>query len=1133
VPFVNLHNHTSYSALDGASKISELVAAAAADNQPGLSINDHGVCWGLIDFYKECKKQGINPILGSEFYHTDHADDRGVKIGDGTIDGTDKRYYHLTVFAENDEGYRNLIKLSSVAFENFWYKPRSTWETLEQHSKGLIVTTGCLGGPVLQRLLRDDYDGALAVTQRMVDICGAENVFVELQDHGLPEQHKTNPWLIDIAKKLNLNVVACADSHYVTHDDAVTHDSLLCLQTQSKIADTDRFRFQGDQYYLKTSDEMRLVFAEIPEACDNTLLINERCNVKIDFDTLHLPKFPVPDGYDSASAYLSHLVYKGLLERYENPTTVHLERLAYELGVIDTMGVSAYFLIVWDLMQFAKRQGIRRGPGRGSAAGSLCSYLLKITDIDPIKYNLPFERFLNPSRVSMPDIDLDMETDRRDELINYTIEKYGRDHVAQVITFSEIRARSAVRDAARILDLPPQVGDKIAKAMPELHMGEPTPLYACMEHYDRYDFGYKNAEDVRNLYDADPQAKQVIDVAMGLEGLIRQDGIGAAAVVITPEPLTNFVPTQQKPDGPLITQYEKSTIEELGLLKMDFLGLRNLDIIENTLKMINYAIDIDNLPLDDPSVYKMLSDGDTVGVFQLQESGCRSLLRRLQPRNIEDLAAVLALYRPGPMASNMHLDYADRRNGRQAVTYFHPDAEEILSATYGICLFQEQLMRVAQKFAGYSMADADILRKIIGKKLIDQMIEERKKFIDGCVSRGYSEELGGQIFDMIEGFASYGFSANHAFPYSFISYQTAYLKAHYPAEFMAATCASVSTNIEKSSVYLYEARKMGLKVSTPDINKSDYNFTAVDGEILVGLGSLRNVGVAARKALEERSENGPFTSLVDFLQRVNPNLRELKSLAQGGALDAYGTRLGIVSVAEDLLNHVRKSLKKQQESLFDTDEFFDVVIPTHEYPLATKMALEKEVIGIYVSGHPLDGLDPGEFTIADLYDLDDVWADITCIVSTVDLKTTRAGDRMAKLVVEDQTGTLEVVIFPKSYAQIKAPKVGDVVEIGLRVGRDRDQQRNYILNKWKKIETNDRNEVDGEVLKFYLPKGFAQDSVALSQLKGILLDNRGSVPVGFYISRSTTLALSEEFYVDNSDKLKDEVKALFSSYSSR
>ena len=759
MPFVNLHNHTSYSALDGASKISELVAAAAADNQPGLSINDHGVCWGLIDFYKECKKQGINPILGSEFYHTDHADDRGVKIGDGAIDGTDKRYYHLTVFAENDEGYRNLIKLSSVAFENFWYKPRSTWETLEQHSKGLIVTTGCLGGPVLQRLLRDDYDGALAVTQRMVDICGAENVFVELQDHGLPEQHKTNPWLIDIAKKLNLNVVACADSHYVTHDDAVTHDSLLCLQTQSKIADTDRFRFQGDQYYLKTSDEMRLVFAEIPEACDNTLLINERCNVKIDFDTLHLPKFPVPDGYDSASAYLSHLVYKGLLERYENPTTVHLERLAYELGVIDTMGVSAYFLIVWDLMQFAKRQGIRRGPGRGSAAGSLCSYLLKITDIDPIKYNLPFERFLNPSRVSMPDIDLDMETDRRDELINYTIEKYGRDHVAQVITFSEIRARSAVRDAARILDLPPQVGDKIAKAMPELHMGEPTPLYACMEHYDRYDFGYKNAEDVRNLYDADPQAKQVIDVAMGLEGLIRQDGIGAAAVVITPEPLTNFVPTQQKPDGPLITQYEKSTIEELGLLKMDFLGLRNLDIIENTLKMINYAIDIDNLPLDDPSVYKMLSDGDTVGVFQLQESGCRSLLRRLQPRNIEDLAAVLALYRPGPMASNMHLDYADRRNGRQAVTYFHPDAEEILSATYGICLFQEQLMRVAQKFAGYSMADADILRKIIGKKLIDQMIEERKKFIDGCVSQGYSDELGEQIFDMIEGFASYGFSS--------------------------------------------------------------------------------------------------------------------------------------------------------------------------------------------------------------------------------------------------------------------------------------------------------------------------------------------------------------------------------------
>lgn len=1131
-PVVPIHCHTSYSTLDGAAKVNELVKRASEYGLPGLHVSDHGHLRGAVDVYKECQKYDINCILGEEFYMADDRTEKSGSAGVGTIDGSDKRYYHLTSMASNEAGFRNLIKMSSEAFlSGYYYQPRTDWELLEKYHEGLIVTTGCLGGKVLQQLLHGDYDGALETTGRYVDIFGAENVYVELQDHGLADQRKTNPWLIDVAKKTGLKTVAAQDLHYVDQSDAKNHSSLLCCQTGSKLSDPDRFQFGSDQYFLHTSEQMRELFSEVPEACDSTLEINERCRIKIDFDTMHLPKFDVPEGYDSPTTFLSKLAFDGLLAKgLTSPE--YFERLSYELGVIDMMGVSSYFLIMWDICKFAKRQGIRSGPGRGSACGAILSYCLDITGVDSIKYDLSFERFLNPARVNLPDIDTDWQTDRRDEIINYTIEKYGRDHVAQVITFSEIRARAAVRDATRILGIEPQVGDKISKAMPPLHMGEPTPISGCLEHSERYDFGYKNSEEFRHLYKSDLKSKEIIDVAQGLEGLIRQDGIGAAAVVITPVPLTDLVPIQKKPNSPVVTQWDKKILEELGILKMDFLGLRNLDVLSHAVSMIGDSFDLETIPLDDFETYKLLSSGETTGVFQLSDSGMKSLLKKVQPQRIEDLSAVLALYRPGPMGSNMHNDYADRKNGRQPAVPFHEDATDILADTYQVCVYQEQVSKIAQRFAGYNAVEADSLRKIIGSKNVDKMAEERIVFTAGCIKQGYDEQFSSELFDMIEHFARYSFNKSHALSYSFISYQTAYLKAHYPAEYMAAVCASVSDNIEKSSVYLYEARRMGITVAPPSVIKSRKDFVAVDGDILVGLSSIRNVGAVTDRILEER-EVSPFKSFIDFLKRVNPNTRELKSLAQAGALDEFGSRWGIVSVAEELLSQVRKDKKKQVESLFDIDEMIAIEIPTQEYPLIQKMALEKEVVGIYISGHPLDDTTPLKWQVQDLYNVpEDQWVDVLAVVSGVDVKTTRAGAKMAVLQLEDQTGVLEAIIFPKTYEKISAPKLGDVITAGFRIGRDREDQRNFILNRFE-VHSQDSKSVEQDTMKFFLPKGFSLHDMYISKLKGILVSHPGKVPVLFWISRTTTMELSESFNVDVSDALLAEVKDLFQSFASR
>ncbi len=716
--------------LDGAARLDDLVAKAVSDGQPALGITDHGNMYGVLEFFKECRQQGVKPIIGTEAYMAhDHRSERPARRGriddsGGDTEGGKKLYYHLTLLAENDQGYRNLIQLASLAFlEGYYYKPRMDWELLEKYHHGLIATTGCLGGHVLQSLLQGDEKGAMDKAGRLQEIFGKDNLFVELQDHGLLAQRDTNPQLIEIARKIGAPLLATNDSHYVHRDDHESHDALLCVQTGAMLSDPKRFKFEGQEHYLKSAWEMRDLFRDFPEACDNTLWIAERADVNIEFGKPQLPNFPLPLGFDDDAGYLDHLTWEGAKQRWgdELPKAV-VERLAYELQVIKNMGFASYFLIVWDLIKYARDRGIRVGPGRGSAAGCAVAYCLKIVDLDPVKYDLIFERFLNPSRISMPDIDMDFDSRYRDEMIRYAAERYGRDHVAQIITFGTIKARNAVRDAARVLGYPYGVGDKVAKAMPPLVMGRDTPLKYCFEQTPKYADGYKAATELRAMYDLDPDVKRVVDVAKGLEGLKRSDGIHAAAVVITKEPLTEYLPIQRKPeagkapeDSPVVTQYEMHGVEELGLLKMDFLGLRNLDVITDTVEMVrtskNPDFDIDAVPLDDAKVFALMARGDTMGVFQLESPPMRQLLKSMAPTSFEDVSAVLALYRPGPMSVNMHYDYADRKNGRKPVEYFHADAEEVLGDTFGLMIYQESVMKVAQKFAGYSMAEADNLRK--------------------------------------------------------------------------------------------------------------------------------------------------------------------------------------------------------------------------------------------------------------------------------------------------------------------------------------------------------------------------------------------------------------------------------------
>jgi len=1213
--FVHLHTHTEYSMLDGAARIGDLVAAAVADGQPALAITDHGNMYGVLDFYKACRDAGITPIIGTEAYMAAQSrSERPVRRGriddtGGEGDRGEKLYYHLTVLAETTQGYRNLIKLSSAAYlEGYYYKPRVDWELLERYHVGLIATTGCLGGVVAQALLAEDFDSALRLAGRLQDIFGKESLFVELQDHGIAAQRTTNPGLVRIARAIAAPLLATNDSHYCRREDAVAHDALLCVQTGATIHDPKRFKFEGEEHYLKSAQEMRRVFAELPAACDNTLWIAQRAKVELELGKPALPQFPIPEAFrgdtyeQSAAGYLAHLTYEGATARYgpQIPPEV-AERLDFELRVISEMGFSAYFLVVWDIIRFARDSGIRVGPGRGSAAGCCVAYCLRIVDLDPIRYDLLFERFLNPGRKQMPDIDMDFDERRRGEMIRYVAERYGVDHVAQIVTFSTIKARAAVRDGARVLGLPYALGDRIAKAMPPLVMGRDTPLRACFERVEGHEDGYMAAADLREMYEQDPDAKLVIDVARGLEGLRRQDGIHAAAVVITQEPLTEYLPVQRKPepgtdpgDAPIVTQYEMHGVEELGLLKMDFLGLRNLSVIEMALDLIEQTTgsrpDIDAVRLDDEATFEMLRRGDSIGVFQLEGAAMRSTLRSLAPTSFDDVAALVALYRPGPMAANMHRDYPDLKNGRKPVTYLHPDMEAILGDTYGLMLYQESVMRVAQRFSGYSLEEADNLRKACGKKNRALIAAERKKFIAGCVRQGYDEALGKQLFDIIEPFADYAFNKSHSYGYGLVAYQTAWLKANHPVEYLAALLSSVKGDKDKTAVYLAECRTLGIEVRVPDVNASSSNFTPIRavpaasapaggqvaggrGVIIFGLSAVRNVGEAiVEHIVAARDAGGPFTDFYDFCRRVDPsalNKRAVESLVKAGAFDSLGhPRKGLCLAFEAIIERALVRRRESEQgiatlfSLLDdaagtaaaaggSPASFDgtwVAIPDLEFDKGERLAFEKEMLGLYVSDHPLMGLEQSlrnatDVTIRDLLDSAAPAEDATGpvggvggpaelgesvtvttggVVTALVRRYTRRGEIMATFVLEDLEAAIDVMVFPKTMLEYGALLEQDAI-VAVRGRLDlREDQPKLICREVRRLElATPGNDPPVEVV---LPLNRLTDSL-VRQVRDLVREHPGTCAVHLRVGEKV-LKLPPQFNVNPRGGLVGALKEL-------
>ena len=1166
--FTHLHVHTEFSMLDGASRLDELVAAAAADGQPALGITDHGNMYGVLDFYKACNNAGIKPIIGTEAYMAhDHRSERLSRRGrmddsGGSSDGGKKLYYHLIMLAENNVGYKNMIQLASEAFmTGYHYKPRVDWELLDKYSEGIIATTGCLGGQVLQALLQGNFDEAVKRAGRLQDIFGRDNLFIELQDHGIPEQIRTNPQLLEIAKKIGAPILATNDSHYTHQVDHSAHDALLCVQTGSLRSDPDRFKFHGDQHYLKSAAEMRHMWREVEVACDNSLWIAERCNVEIEFGEPLLPSFPLPPGFADDDEYLLHLTMEGARKRWgENIPEDAKERLLFELDVIKNMGFSSYFIITWDMIKYARDEGIRVGPGRGSAAGCAVAYCLWITDLDPIKYDLLFERFLNPSRMSMPDIDMDFDTRYRDQMIRYCAERYGRDHVAQIVTFSQIKARAAVRDAARVLGYPYAVGDKVAKAMPPLIMGRDTPLQYCFEKHPKYEGGYAQAGDLRDMVNTDPVVAEVVEVAKGLEGLRRSDGIHAAAVVITKDPLTDYLPIQRKPeagqdieDAPVVTQYEMNGVESLGLLKMDFLGLRNLDVIDDTLKAIKITrgidVDIDNVDLEDTKTYELLQRGDTIGVFQLESTPMRALMKSLGPTEFEDVAALVALYRPGPMEANMHNDYADRKNGRQEVSYLHDDASDILGDTYGLMIYQESMMRVAQRFAGYSLADADSLRKACGKKIREVMAKEKVKFIEGCETTGYGTDLGEEWWKIIEPFADYAFNKSHSYGYGLVAYQIAYLKAHYPVEYLAALLTSVKSSLEKAAVYLNECRVMGMTVVVPDINRARMDFHPQPdldgdglGEIVFGLSAVRNVGEGlVELILQERDANGPFSSFLDFVERVDYqvlNKRTIESLIKGGAFDSLGhPRKGLLNAYEMIIDRTVASRKDHDMgvatlfgSLGDEPTFDDRPdILDVEFDKMPKLAHEKEMLGLYISDHPILGYEAAlsrrcDKTVGALEGEEDgAFLRVGGVITSLQKKWTRKGDLMAIFELEDLEGSIEVMVFPRTMTEHGYKLVDDAIVVVRGRLDGKEDGAKFIAQD---IEIFDSSEMgEASPLRLRLPT-HAQNPTTLDSLKQLLGTHSGRSEVFLHLDGSQIIRLPEDYSVDTGNGLVAELRVL-------
>ena len=1065
--FTHLHVHTEYSLLDGSNKINEYVSRVKELGMKSAAITDHGVMFGCIDFYKAAKAAGIKPILGCEVYVAP-----GSRF-DKEKGKEEDRYYHLVLLAETQEGYQNLIKIVSYGFvDGFYYKPRVDMELLEQYHEGIIALSACLAGEVARNLARGFYEEGKKAALRYEKVFGKGNFFLELQDHGIPEQRQVNHELIRMSRETGIELVATNDVHYTYSSDAEAHDILLCVQTGKLLKDENRMRYEGGQYYVKSEEEMRRLFPYAPEAIENTGKIAERCNVEIEFGVTKLPKFDVPEGY-TAWEYLNKLCFEGLDKRYTDNKEELKKRLNYELGVIKDMGYVDYFLIVWDFIRYAREQGIMVGPGRGSAAGSLVSYTLGITKLDPIKYDLLFERFLNPERVSMPDIDVDFCFERRQEVIDYVVEKYGKDQVVQIVTFGTMAARGVIKDVGRVMDVPYVQCDTIAKMIPQ-------------ELNITIDKAMKANPELKKIYETDETVRKLIDMSRRLEGLPRHTSMHAAGVVISQKPVMEYVPLSRGSDGSLVTQFTMTTLEELGLLKMDFLGLRTLTVIQNAEKLVRrdkgIELDMDKIDYEDKKVYGMLGVGKTEGVFQLESTGMKNFMKELKPGNLEDIIAGLSLYRPGPM--DFIPQYIKGKNNPDEIHYDCPELEPILKATYGCIVYQEQVMQIVRSLGGYTLGRSDLVRRAMSKKKASVMEKERQNFVygneeegvPGCIHRGISEKTANKIYDDMIDFAKYAFNKSHAAAYAVVSYQTAFLKYYYPVEYMAALMTSVIHNPSKVAEYILSSRKMQIEILPPDINFGESEFSADHGAIRYGLSAIKSLGAPMIRAIvEERNENGKYQSLRDFIERMSGrelNKRAIENLIKAGALDqvAGNRRQKLMVYAEivDAVNQEKKNAMTGQMSLFDLisdeeKEAYEIQMPkVEEYSKEELLSFEKEVLGVYISGHPLEEYEERwrknitartvDFQIDEELGTskagDGEIAVIGGIITNKTVKYTRNNKVMAFLTIEDLVGTVEVVVFPNDYEKnVQKMEEDSKVFIRGKVQGDADKASKLICEK--------------------------------------------------------------------------------------
>ena len=1143
--FAHLHVHTEYSLLDGSNKINEYVARVKELGMNSAAITDHGVMFGCIDFYRAAKAAGIKPILGCEVYVAP-----GSRF-DREIGQAEDRYYHLVLLAENNHGYENLMKIVSKAFvDGFYYKPRVDMDLLQEYHEGIIALSACLAGEVAKNITRGMYEEAKSAALRYEKIFGKGNFFLELQDHGIPQQQRVNQQLLRMSQETGIALVATNDVHYTYDTDAEAHDILLCVQTRKLLSDENRMRYEGGQYYVKSPEEMAELFPYIPEALENTQKIADRCEVEIEFGVTKLPKFDVPAPYTSWE-YLNKLCYDGLKERYSGDLTELEKRLEYELGVIKTMGYVDYFLIVWDFIRFARDHDIMVGPGRGSAAGSLVSYTLGITKLDPIKYNLLFERFLNPERVSMPDIDVDFCFERRQEVIDYVVEKYGKDRVVQIVTFGTMAARGVIRDVGRVMDLPYAQCDAIAKMIPE-------------ELNITIDKALKMNPELKNLYTTDETVKKLIDMSRRLEGLPRHTSMHAAGVVISQKSVDEYVPLARASDGSIVTQFTMTTLEELGLLKMDFLGLRTLTVIQKAVKLIEknkgISLDMDHVDYNDKAVYDMLGAGKTEGVFQLESAGMTSFMKELKPESLEDVIAGISLYRPGPM--DFIPQYIEGKNNPDSIHFLCPQLEPILSATYGCIVYQEQVMQIVRSLGGYTLGRSDLVRRAMSKKKAAVMEKERQNFVygneeegvPGCVNRGISEEIANKIYEQMMDFAKYAFNKSHAAAYAVVAYQTAYLKCHFPVEFMAALMTSVIDNPPKVADYILSCRRMGIAILPPDINKGDSTFSVDGGGIRYGLSAIKSIGKPVIESIvAERNQRGDFTSLRDFIERMtgkDVNKKAIENFIKAGAFDELpGNRRQKMMVYAQILDAIvqeKKNMMAGQMSLFDfvSEEektAYEIHMPdVEEYPKEAKLAFEKEVLGIYISGHPLE-----EYETCWRKNISAVTTDfmpdeesgqpkvrdgqqviVGGMITEKTIKYTKTNKVMAFLTLEDLLGTVEIVVFPRDYEKnVRLMEIDEKVFIKGRVSVEEEKASKIICERiysfedvprelWLQFETKESFLSREEELYEDLKEADGKDSVVI-YIKSPKAIKRMGASKSICISRDLLARLYEKYGKDN------------------